>query len=294
MHDRAVTPSIVCGVDHSPGARVAAQFTGRLAQRLSLRIVLVHAVHPAPIAQRDVGMPDTWDDFAVFEQLRAAGADLLETIQQELDSDFEIDSVITIGDASDVLADVAREAAAEFVVVGSRGLGGVGKFFLGSVSTRVAAHGPCPAVVVPESGGALDGRPILCAVDDSEHSRHAIATAATLAERLETELVLVHAEADGESSSADAEELMARLVVESGLGTSVERMVVRGEPADAIVEAANARGAEMIVIGSRGRGALAASVLGSVSSSVAEHAGRPVTIVGDRAATAAERSPETR
>lgn len=78
------------------------------------------------------------------------------------------------------------------------------------------------------------------------------------------------------------------LAVESGLGTSVERMVVPGEPAEAIVEAATAHGVEMIVIGSRGRGALASAALGSVSSTVATRAKCPVTIVRAETSAVAE------
>jgi nucleotide-binding universal stress UspA family protein len=131
---------------------------------------------------------------------------------------------------------------------------------------------------VPEAGGTIGNAPILCAVDDSKESRAALSTAATLAERLDVELVLVHAESDG-ADAAQLHEFLAGLVVESGLGTSVERIVLPGEPAPAIVAEATGCGVEMIVIGSRGRGALASAALGSVSSAVAAQAPCAVTIV---------------
>jgi hypothetical protein len=70
------------------------------------------------------------------------------------------------------------------VVVGSRGLGSIGSLLLGSVSLRLAAHGPCPTLIVPDSGANVGDRPIVCAVDDSDGSRAATATAATLSDRL--------------------------------------------------------------------------------------------------------------
>jgi nucleotide-binding universal stress UspA family protein len=286
------TATIVCGVDHSPNALVAARFAKTLAERLALRIVLIHAVQP-PIPQYEGGMPVPSAELMGIEQLRDAGVALLEKIKQELGSDCEITTEVRIGGASDVIAAVAGEAPTEFVVVGSRGLGSVGKLILGSVSLRLAARGPCPTVMVPDSAGTIGDGPIMCAVDDSKHSRWAMAAAAKLAERLDVKLILAHAEHDDTSSSSYGLELLARLVVESGLGTSVERILVRGEPAEAIVEAAGAHGAEMIVIGSRGRGALASSVLGSVSSAVATRSTCPVTILrAPPARVAAERSAE--
>jgi nucleotide-binding universal stress UspA family protein len=133
-------------------------------------------------------------------------------------------------------------------------------------------------VIVPEAGGTIADGPILCAVDDSGESGVAVTTAATLAERLDVKLLLAHAVSDT-ARAAHGQELLARLVVESALGASIERLVIAGEPVEAVVGAAADRGVELIVIGSRGRGALAAAALGSVSSAVATRAPCPVMIV---------------
>jgi nucleotide-binding universal stress UspA family protein len=223
-------------------------------------------------------MAERTTDSAVVDELRRAGANLLEEVGQELKPGLELMAEMRLGDPSSVLAAVAEQADAAFVVVGSRGLSAVSALFLGSVSQRLAVHGPCPTVIVPDSGGTIGGAPIFCAVDDSKESRAAIATAAALAERLAVRLLLAHADPD-EARTHDGEELLARLVVESGLGGSVERMMLRGEPAGAMVEAATSHKAGMIVVGSRGRGALATAALGSVSSAFAARAPCPVTIV---------------
>jgi nucleotide-binding universal stress UspA family protein len=106
-------------------------------------------------------------------------------------------------------------------------------------------------------------------------ARAVLANAADAAERLGTRLLVVTVDADDAPSSAAAEDR----VDAAALGTSTQRMLLRGEPAAAIVEAAEGHGADMIVIGSRGRGALAASMLGSVSSSVAGQSACPVMVV---------------
>jgi len=208
----------------------------------------------------------------------AAGANLLEALAQELGPGREIVTELKFGEPSNVLAVAAEQYEAELLVVGSHGLGSVSALILGSVSLRLAVHAPCPTVIVSESGGTITDGPILCAVDDSEESRVAVNSAASLAERLDVRLLLAHAAPD-DARATHGEELLARLVVQSGLGTSVERVVVAGEPAEAIVELAAGRGVELIVIGSRGRGALASAALGSVSSAVATRASCPVAIV---------------
>jgi nucleotide-binding universal stress UspA family protein len=267
--------SIVCGVDPSPGARSAARFAGLLAERLSLSLVLVYAVSP-PVSQRELGLPAPGADWQVLEELRRAGADLLEELTQEL-APTQALRQLEIGDARNSIAAAAEHIGAELVVVGSRGLGPVGTLVLGSVSHWLAVHGPCPTVIVPEAGGTLTGQSILCAVDDSDEARAAVRTAASLAERLDVPLVLLHVQSgDG---AEHGEELLARLVAESGVGASAARLVLDGEAAKLIAEVATTRGSELVVMGSRGRGALAAAALGSVSSAVATHAPCPVVIV---------------
>jgi nucleotide-binding universal stress UspA family protein len=269
--------SVVCGVDHSAGARAAARVAGELAERLALDLVLAYVVAP-PIPQRELGMAARTTDAAVLEELRTHGIRLLQEVTEEVGRGREVVADIRFGEASVALAAVAEAERAELLVVGSHGHGRIGRLVLGSVSLRLAVEGPCPTVIVPEAAAAIGDAPILCAVDDSAASAAAVATAAALAGRLGAHLLLAHA-APGDGHTDDGQELLDRLAAEHGLGTSAERIVVGGDAATAIVEAATARRAGMLVVGSRGRGALASAALGSVSSAVAPRAPCPVAIV---------------
>ena len=86
------------------------------------------------------------------------------------------------------------------------------------------------------------------------------------------ELAFSEAEAAFDSLSADV------------AAASVEREVRLGEPAVVLAQVAADSDAELIVVGSRGRGAWRSAVLGSVSSDVARLAPCPVMIVPERAA----------
>jgi nucleotide-binding universal stress UspA family protein len=79
------------------------------------------------------------------------------------------------------------------------------------------------------------------------------------------------AEAALEAARAEAEKL----------GASVETDILEGDAADTIVDIARLRGADVIAVGSRGLGAMAGTLLGSVSSEVVHKADRPVLVVKD-------------
>ncbi|MGH3109552.1 MAG: universal stress protein [Gaiellaceae bacterium] len=138
-------------------------------------------------------------------------------------------------------------------------------------------------------------RPVIACVDGSELSRPVAQVAQRLAERLGLELVLLHVapptEAPGVSAAAggqqrlhdeelrDAERLLDDLALEAGLGADVRRRSEIGPAGDRIVAACADEQAELVVLGSRGRGGLKAALLGSVSSKVASQAPCPCVIV---------------
>lgn len=74
--------------------------------------------------------------------------------------------------------------------------------------------------------------------------------------------------------SAVVDEVLAEV---GDVGVEVKRVVVRGRPADSLIAAAE--GADMLVVGSRGRGGFRGLLLGSVSQQIAHHGDCPVVIV---------------
>jgi nucleotide-binding universal stress UspA family protein len=137
---------------------------------------------------------------------------------------------------------------------------------------------------------------ILVAVDGSDHALDAVRVAAHLASALSAKLTLMTAyhapsEALGEPNYSHAlgealgaaQRILddARNVARNSGGPEPQVEWLAGPPAETIVETARAGDYDLVVVGTLGRGRLGAALLGSVSSTVAAHAGRPVLVVGE-------------
>jgi nucleotide-binding universal stress UspA family protein len=176
----------------------------------------------------------------------------------------------------------------DLLVVGSRGHGEFAGLVLGSVSLHVVAHAACPVVVVH---GAADRRRtggIVVGVDGSPESKAALRWAARQARAaggplhavLVGELSLAYGVVDRPEPdwAAHAERTLSA-AVDDALGedaASVHREVLEGPPAEMLLR--RATDADLLVIGSRGRGGFTGLLLGSVSQHAAAHAPCPLVV----------------
>ncbi len=142
-------------------------------------------------------------------------------------------------------------------------------------------------------------RPVVIATDGSESAEQAVVAGARVARTLGTKAVLVYVRPSigplGDpyyqekltEQMAHARAALDRAQTLAGQeGCDADEEILEGTPADRIVELARARNAPLIVVGSRGLGAVKGALLGSVSQDVLRRSGRPVLIV--RAAASAD------
>ncbi|MGW5669032.1 universal stress protein [Micromonospora sp. NPDC003776] len=186
-----------------------------------------------------------------------------------------------------------RSAEAGMLVLGSRGHGGFGGLLAGSTAVSVTAHAHCPVVVVRD-GQAVTSGPVVVGVDGSETSLRALGFAVERAAQRDVPLrVLRIWEPPGDRwvpPGFDPEEVTAteRAAAEADVAqwretfadVPVEIRATPGNPAALLVEAS--REAQLVVVGTRGRGGLRGMLLGSVSQQLIHHAHCPVAVVRER------------
>ena len=213
------------------------------------------------------------------------------------------DARLRMGSPAEQILCEAEEADADLVVVGRRGLGGVKRLLMGSVSEGVVQHARCPVLVVCGDRDAWPPARVVIADDSSEDARRAGELAAGIGSLFGAEGVLVQVYPRVLRSSQEMSTLEARIVdhalreAESELRSRAEELApvlgstpdvkllvdVAAEGVDgvalAIIEEAAGLGfPSLISVGSRGLGALQRARVGSVSTKVVRAAEGTVLI----------------
>ncbi|WP_159944279.1 MULTISPECIES: universal stress protein [unclassified Nocardiopsis] len=292
-HERP--PAIVVGVDGTPASHAALVWATEEAARRVTQLRIVHGLG-MPVVIGAYGPPAR----GAVEDLREAGHDLLTAAAAYVHRarpEVDVATVLAPEDAPAVLLNEARHE--DVIVVGSRGLGGIRAIMLGSVSVRASSHAPCPVVVVPalEKPPPRRGR-VVVGVDGSDSSRRALRFALHEALVGGSEVVVVNSwqvplpadtgalaedgrEPHEETFDRQSEEVVAGLLADvvDDRTEHLEISAVRtqADPVDALLEAA--READLLVVGSRGRGGVRGLVMGSVSQGVLQRSPVPVAVL---------------
>ncbi|MGM1061329.1 universal stress protein [Saccharothrix sp. Mg75] len=284
--------AVVVGVDGSAQSRAAASWAAREAASRNLRLVVVAAVHgPFPELVFTVGaapLPEVVTEESVRE---FAGSHLREVAEECRAITPDVEAHLLPGRPAEVLREVGADA--ELVVVGWSGRTGLAKALLGSTAADLVHHGDRPTVVVRDSG--VLGQAVVVGVDGSPSSGRAADFAFDHAARHGHRVVAVHAWADavmpvavpelGWNHDWDRVRVAAEEVVERDLAerrrrypqVEAELLLAFDNPAHVLLE--QAHGAALLVVGSRGRGAVRRALLGSVSHAVVYHAPCAVAVV---------------
>lgn len=222
-----------------------------------------------------------------------------EEVQQDIinctravlaDEDVAFEVRREIGNPVEVITRIAETEQHDLIVMGCRGLGGLQRLLLGSVSDGVLHHAPCPVLIT--RGETIRFQRVLAATDGSDGASHALCAAAEIARQFHAPLTLLHAfEPDSGAGNGDALDtavyaLRVRQVVTQhaedaleGRNTDFRLCQEIGHPVETITRFADSDGSDLIVMGSRGRGMFQRFLIGSVSDGVTHRAHCPVLIV---------------
>lgn len=283
---------VLVGVDGSDSCLAAVDLAAREAQLRCRPLWIVHAsiwplygvpLGPSPWGPPEGGLRNQAERIVQDAISRASTCHPPLTVQGE----------VATGAAAPVLLECSR--AAELAVVGDRGLGGFTGLLAGSIAVELAAHSPTPVVVV-RGQNRVEG-PVVVGVDGSPANQRAIGHAFHCASLRNAPLVAVHAwslphpptpravprtEPHLSGRATEEERLLSQALAgwaEQYPDVDVKQVLALGDPRVALIDASTQ--AQLLVVGTRGRGGFAGLLLGSVSQAAIHHSHCPVAIVPD-------------
>lgn len=288
-----INPAIVVGVDGSDTSKAAAAWAARAAARYAVPLRLV-AAQPATLAYGGplMASQEFYDDLdRETKRVLAEAKDVAAAAAPGL----EAEAVIVNSSPIPVMLDESERA--RMIVLGSRGLGAVRGVLLGSVTAALATHARCPLVVVPTVDTDPADGPVVVGVDGSANSAPAVEAAFTEASLRGAPLVAVHAwsDVDFDTLPAAVEEIPWPGLAENEEATlaeslagwqerfpdvDVRRVVVRDRAVEQLLDQSHA--AQLVVVGSHGRGGFRGMLLGSTSRALLHRIERPLMIVRER------------
>ncbi|HEX5596729.1 MAG TPA: universal stress protein [Micromonosporaceae bacterium] len=279
------TKPIVVGYDGSPSSVAAVDWAAAEGLRTGRPVVLAHAfmqpttpavlpgpgVFPHMAARRDA-------EDMIFQAAAEAALSHLGV---------DITGVLLSGPPAVMLCEQSRQAS--LIVLGNRGRGGFAQLLLGSTGVAVSAHAHCPVVVVRGDRQPSEA-PVLVGVDGSPSSVQALRYAFEQALDRAVQLNVVRAwntptptrmpsDVLQDIVAAEQAELDEELTAWQAKYPDVE---VTGEVVADLasrVLVQGSRDAQLVVVGSRGRGGFRGLLLGSVSQQLLHHSHCPVAVI---------------
>lgn len=289
---------ILCPTDFSDCSKRAFEHAAAFARRYDAEVTVLHVyLMPPPVAP----IP-TLDGGSVIID----SAVLADACRQEHEQEMQrfIASMPTAGlrlrplvveDATiEAILQHADPSHADIIVMGTHGRSGLERILLGSVAERVLRKSPVPVLAVPPNARQPEASiaRILCPVDFSEPSAHALQYAVSLARDAQAHLVVAHViETVPDADSYQyrfinvpefhaqvlqaAREQMAAFIA-GAAGRAIEQTFVTGKPSRQIVKLAAERPFDLIVMGQHGRTAAERLFFGSTTQHVMREASCPV------------------
>lgn len=275
---------IVLATDGSRQASLAARAATDVARHSGAQLHVIHAWKPVPVAHFKALVHDEMEREA-REILEGQLAEIERLGGRVAGSHLKMEAPV------DAILDLAGELGAGLVVMGSRGMGAVGRLTLGSVSEGVVYDASIPVLVVRGGEEAWPPRRLVVGDDGSEAARQAGELAASICSPFGASGLLLRAypEPPGgeeparvlrEEMRRGAEELDRRAAeMERLLGGRPEIRVVSADPTQAILDAAEEGGrSALVAMGHRGLGVVRRVMVGSVSAKVLKTFEGPVLI----------------
>lgn len=291
MTTAADQSTVVVGIDGSDTALGAARWAAEFAAGHALPVTLIHAIPRLEWHFASIDPPAELGHSADGDVVLAAAEAAVRAVQPDL----AIRTEAVKGAVTTVLADASVEA--RLLVVGRGAEDGA----LGGHAVRIAHRADCPVVIWRAPVATRTGKPlpVVVGIDESDESTRGLAEAFDIAATLHAPLTVVHmweiAAAVGmgdlggqgmmdwqlldvlQSQQRQRMDELVKPFASKYHNAHVAKIFQDVSPAKGLTDLS--REAQLVVVGSHGRGRLADSLLGSVSQNVIHHAECPVLVV---------------
>ncbi|MBF9326995.1 universal stress protein [Mycobacteroides chelonae] len=286
MYEFTQKAGVVVAVDGSAESGAAVRWAAHEAVLRRDHLTIVSVVSRDYLYIRDPATQDRvyrWQRHHCEEVLQRAEAIAADAEGNALP---DIRTDLIFGKPVPVIVDISKDS--RVLVVGRRGLGTFDRLMAGSVSSDLARHAHCPVAVVQDEPGRNQDGPVIVGIDGSPISESAIALAFDEASHRGVPLVAMHAwvdvldtapEFDWRLEREQANELLGERLAgwqERYPDVKVIRKLVKANPGRWLIE--HSRNAQLVVVGSHGRGGFAGMLLGSVSRNVLHASHSPVIV----------------
>jgi nucleotide-binding universal stress UspA family protein len=146
--------TVLVATDGSEHADRAVALAAELSKKYGAKLIALHVTAQSWKAQ----IPEALKAYAHSEHIEASEREILETVGKQIlhgaeviarqEGAEKIETILETGDPAATVLQVAKDQAAQFLVTGNRGLGGLSGLLQGSVSQKIAAHAPCTCITV--------------------------------------------------------------------------------------------------------------------------------------------------
>jgi nucleotide-binding universal stress UspA family protein len=282
MNPLAIT-RILAPTDLSDSSIPALRYARLFADRFSATLTVMYT-DPIVYPIEYIGVADAFSFAATPEQVAALRKEVERHAAPAINGPYDIE--VTVGQPVPAILSTARERNADLIVMGTHLRHGWRRALLGSVSDSVLHSSSCPVLTVA-SNDPYAGKPpyavtsIMCPVNFSDVARDAVLVAARLAEVFGAHLTLVHVLEADEAANVAADEEKIRRWVSPELQDlcSFRELVVRGGPAERVLDCADDVGADLLVVGAQHKLFRDATVVGTTTERLMRFASCPVLVV---------------
>lgn len=255
--------NILFATDFSAYSAAALPYAVSLAEKYGAKILAVHVV-PAPVP----APKGSWD--VTIERKEREVREKLEKIVPKLHG-VPHELVVGMGSPWKMLSEIIRDSEVDLVLIGTHGRTGADKLLMGSVAEGIFRRSSCPVLTI---GPKVTAKPenvteiheVLFPTDFEAGSQNAAAYAISLAQENQARLTLLHVVGSLEEATRDPQKTIVSYLgkledvvpPDADLWCKAKSFVCYGHVAEEILGLAKERGADLIVLGVRHAGALAA------------------------------------